>query len=665
MCGIVGMWRHSERDIDTRRFDAVIAALAHRGPDDEGRYHVAGERLHLGHRRLAVLDRSPAGAQPMATDDDALVIVYNGEVYNFVEVRRELVQSGHRFRTDTDTEVLLAAYREWGEDMLLRLNGMWAFAIWDREARTLFAARDRFGVKPFLYRADAGSFAFASELKAFAAMPGVDIRLDAATLAFSPMLMETVGPTLLEGVRSLPPGHLLRVTADGRVQERQWWTTADHLPEIPTTYEEQVEGFRAHLADACRVRLRAEVPLGTSLSGGLDSSSVAAMVHVVGGQEGFTADWQRIFSQGNRGTTQDESVWAAQVGERLGADITWTDPAVDGALAQLQESVLAFEGVHILPLGLWLHYRAMRDHGVVVSIDGHGGDELLGGYARFTERARRRALRVAEPRSWADYARTTLGLRGAPDTWERRRALLREDLTAMVDPAENLAALRAHPTISHIRARLLRLRPVVPSLGGVMAGAQELGERAAALSERRVRIRREAGDLSPLATLLYESFHFDTLPSILRNFDRLSMASGVEIRSPLLDWRLVTFATALPDRARIGGGFTKRILRDAVSGLLPEAVRLRTDKKGFASPMGHWLASGLGDRAVDVVDDASFMDRDAWNGTAIRDRIVAAHARADWDALKTDWQFVQSELLLRGLKEVAARADAAEGLRGR
>jgi asparagine synthase (glutamine-hydrolysing) len=390
MCGIVGLWCFGTSDVAPQRFRSVVRSLAHRGPDGEGAFHDVEARLHLGHRRLAILDPTPAGAQPMSTDDGDLVIVHNGEIYDFVELREELEGLGHRFRTDTDTEVLLAAYREWGEGMLGRLNGMWAFAIWDRAHRRLFAARDRFGVKPFLYHRGAGLFAFASELKAFAALPGFTPALDAATLVLNPMEMETVGPTLLEGVRSLPPGHLLVVDADGRIQERRWWSTADNLPDVPRTYGEQVEAFAELFADACRIRLRADVPLGTSLSGGLDSSSVVAMVHAVGGQQGFTADWQRVFSQGHLGSDQDESVWAAKVADRIGVPITWTDISVEEELDRLEDSVLAFEGVHFLPLGVWSHYRSLREHGVLISIDGHGGDELLGGYARFPKAMRQR-----------------------------------------------------------------------------------------------------------------------------------------------------------------------------------------------------------------------------------------------------------------------------------
>jgi asparagine synthase (glutamine-hydrolysing) len=656
MCGIIGLWNHGRDDVEPSRFRAAVGALAHRGPDGEGVFHDPEVRLHLGHRRLAILDPTSAGAQPMASDDDGLIIVYNGEVYNFPELRRELQATGHRFRTDTDTEVLLAAYREWGEGMLERLNGMWAFVIWDRRNRILFGARDRFGVKPLLYSADGDRFAFASELKGFAAMPGMPLELDAATLAFSPMVMETVGPTLLRGVRSLPPGHLFRVEADGRVGERAWWSTAEHLQDVPRDYDDQVERFRELLEDACRVRLRADVPLGTSLSGGLDSSSVVAMIHRIGGQQGFTTDWQRIFSQGNLGTTQDESVWAARVAAHLGTGVTWTDVSVENELARLEESVLAFEGVHILPLGLWSHYRSVREHGVKISIDGHGGDELLGGYPRFTDAMRRRSLMRFRPHSWARYAAATSDHTG---TSIPASQLCRADVRKLLDPRALGTRTREHPRFLELRGALSGALPLRTASGGIAAAPDDLAERTVAVARRLRGLQRETRGLTPLGAMLYAAFHHGILPSILRNFDRLSMASGVEIRSPLLDWRLVTFALALPDAARISDGWTKRILRDATTGLLPSDVRFRRDKMGFSSPMLDWLGRGLGDRAVEIVSDDGFLSRPTWDGPAIRDRVVRAHRGRDWSAVKTEWPLIQAELLMRGLRGLSATTERA------
>jgi asparagine synthase (glutamine-hydrolysing) len=651
MCGIVGVWCHDRPDLTGNRFRRIVDTLAHRGPDGEGVFHDPESRLHLGHRRLAILDLSDAGAQPMATDDGEVTIVYNGEVYDFLEVRSDLESRGHRFRTDTDTEVLLAAYREWGEGMLGRLNGMWAFVLYDRRAGLLLGARDRFGVKPLLYRHADGMFAFASELKAFAAIPGVPIELDAATLAFSPMEMETTGATLLRGVRSLPPGHLVRVTADGRVQERQWWRTVDHLGEVPGDYGVQVDMLRGLLEDACRIRLRADVPIGSSLSGGVDSSAVVAAVHRVGGQAGFTADWQRIFTQGNPGTDQDESRWASRVADHLGIPLTRTDVAVEHELEDLERSILEFEGIHVLPLGLLSHYRSIRAHGVTISIDGHGGDELFGGYPRFLEAMRRRALLTARPWMWSRYAAATV-------TTDGRTApvgpLLRADARGAVSPSELRRTLRERPTTMLLRTRLRRIAPLRPPSGGVLAGPDDLAERSTALAERLRQVNAEARGLGPLGSTLYVAFHHGILPSILRNFDRLSMASGVEIRSPLLDWRLVTFALALPDAARIGDGYPKRILRDAMVGMLPDEVRLRRDKKGFAPPMLDWLSRGLGDRAREVTEDVRFVGRSMWDGHAIRSRVRAAHAQQHWSAIKAEWPFIQAELLLRGLERIGS-----------
>jgi asparagine synthase (glutamine-hydrolysing) len=657
MCGIVGLWCHARPDISGPRFDAAVDSLAHRGPDGRGTFHDADVRLRLGHRRLAILDTTPLGAQPMESPDGRFAIVFNGEIYNFVELRTELETGGRRFRTGTDTEVLLAGFAEWGEQMLLRLNGMWAFVIWDRDRRELFASRDRFGVKPLLYRSTATSFAFASELKAFAALPDAPLSIDAATLAFSPMAMETVGATLLEGVRALPPGHALVIGSDGRRREWSWWTTVEHLPVVPASHQEQVEGFREIFADACRVRLRSDVALGTSLSGGLDSSSVLAMVHREGGQQGFTADWQRAFTQGYPGSAQDESAWARRVAGHVGTTITWTSLDLAHELENLAESVLAFEQIHMVPLGLWRHYRTMRDHGVVVSIDGHGGDELLAGYPRFVEAMRRRALSRGAMRDWLQFEEVSSGLRaGGPRS---RRDTLRADVRSILGPsaivAGGRAKLRRIPALAAARRRFSGAH----TTDGIVAEWGAVDALAEALDARAQTLRRQSEHLGPLGSLLYVAFHHDTLPSILRNFDRLSMASGVEIRAPLLDWRLVTYAFALPDRARIDDGRTKAVLRAAMAGLLPDDVRLRRDKKGFASPLEEWLEAGLGDVALEVVHDPRFVARELWDGEAIRARVARMRANNDWSGLRSDWPYIQTELLINGLEQVAAASRAS------
>jgi asparagine synthase (glutamine-hydrolysing) len=336
--------------------------------------------------------------------------------------------------------------------------------------------------------------------------------------------------------------------------------------------------------------------------------------------------------------------------------VTWTDVSVEQELDRLEESVLAFEGVHILPLGLWSHYRSLREHGVMISIDGHGGDELLGGYPRFADAMRLRSLAQFRPGSWARYAAATSDRMGAPIPVAQ---LLRADAEELLDPRALRTRLREHPRFLALRGALTGALPLRAAPGGIVAASDELAERTVAVAGRLRGLQRETSGLSPLGAKLYVAFHHGILPSILRNFDRLSMASGVEIRSPLLDWRLVTFALALPDSARIGDGWTKRILRDATTDLLPREVRFRRDKLGFASPMLDWLGRGLGDRAAEIVSDDGFLSRPTWDGPAIRDRVVRAHRGRDWSTVKTEWPLIQAELLMRGLRGVSATAERA------
>jgi asparagine synthase (glutamine-hydrolysing) len=272
MCGIAGIWQLDGQRVERTTIERFISALAHRGPDGEGVLKEDEGRLALAHRRLAILDLSAAGDQPMRSPSGRYDITYNGEIYNFLELRAELEQHGFRFRSDSDTEVILAAFERWGPDCLPRFNDMWSFAIWDRLWRSLFLARDRFGVKPLYVLIGARRFAFASELKAFLHLDGFDPV--AETQALQARLAGNFSDhVLLRGVESVPPGHYLEVTTKG-TRRRRWWNTLDHLVSVPQDLATQAEEFRELLFDACRLRVRSDVPVATSLSGGLDSSSV-------------------------------------------------------------------------------------------------------------------------------------------------------------------------------------------------------------------------------------------------------------------------------------------------------------------------------------------------------------------------------------------------------
>lgn len=539
MCGLVGLWNF-RGPIDPAELDRFTDALAHRGPDGRGT-HVDGS-FALGHRRLAILDLSEAGAQPMSyggADGRRYWIAYNGEVYNFLELRRELAARGHAFRTQTDTEVILAAYAEWGADCLHRFNGMFAFALWDSVERQLFLARDRFGVKPLYFGMIGATLAFASEIKAFLALsqftPAMNQKV-AAAAAENPLGIEGAGTeTIMAGVFRLPAGHTMTVTAAGSSRFVRWWATLENLPQVPPRYDDQVAAFRELMIDSVRLRMRSDVPIGTCLSGGLDSSAIAStMAHIAertGAGERAAKEWRHAFVATFPGTVLDEAQFARTViGHIAAVPHVWTFNQ-DAALELVLSSVWATEEINAgINVPVWAIYREMRRAGVLVSLDGHGGDEVLGGYTWYLD-------------------------------WP----------------------------------------------------AREVNQR------------------------LQDDINANVLPAILRNYDRAAMAHGVEVRMPLLDWRVVTFAAALPVEAKMGGGYTKRILRDAMRGIMPEEIRIRRQKIGFNAPMMEWFNSGFAPVMRQVFAHPLWRSSPHWNAPELTAEIERRVAARSWSM--NDWGF--------------------------
>jgi asparagine synthase (glutamine-hydrolysing) len=533
MCGIAGIYSFKDA-IGQKQIDSFTDTLAHRGPDGRGTY--LDGNLALGHRRLAILDLSEAGRCPMeylAPDGRRFLITYNGEVYNFLELKRELEALGHRFRSLSDTEVVVAAWAQWGKQALFKFNGMWAFAIWNCQERTLFLCRDRFGIKPLYYAGYNNSIAFASELKSFLALdgfhPALDQELAPKVLGNSYAYEGSTQDTIMAGVKRLPGGCSLTVSGTGQAELSRWWETREHLPEIPARYEDQVQRFRELLLDAVTIRMRSDVPLGSCLSGGVDSSAISStMAHLhrqkLGDLTRSPADWQRAFVATFPGTAIDERIFAEQVVRHTGSKpLYWVFDQEEG-VHRVLDSVWSMEDVYGgLAVPVLCLYQEMRKAGVYVSLDGHGGDELLCGYTWYLD-------------------------------WP----------------------------------------------------------------------------MSQVNENLYRDFHQTLLPAILRNYDRCSMASGIEVRMPLMDWRLVTFAFALEARAKIGEGFTKRILRDAMAGIMPESIRRRTAKIGFNSPMIEWFNGGMVPLIEKVVRHPLWLESPFWDGPRQRDEILSRCRAKAW-----------------------------------
>jgi asparagine synthase (glutamine-hydrolysing) len=667
MCGVTGYWAYSSHDLAEAVFAAFTHSLAHRGPDGFGIEHFPEVRLWLGHRRLAILDLSERARQPMSYAEGRYWLTYNGEVYNYTELREELRGLGHRFISDSDSEVILAAYAQWGQDCQLRFNGMWAFAIWDAQERRLFLSRDRFGVKPLYYSDHAGAFVFASELKAFLTLPWVDGAFDPEIVAETLTNIngqEATPYTLLPGVRRLPAGHSMVVEADGSIRINTWWKTLDHLPRPRRSLKEQAEEFRALFFDACRLRLRSDVPLATALSGGLDSSAIACTLAELGRRgavEGAPKDWQRAFVACFVGTPYDERQYAEQVIGHTGMVPDYRDVDDHQALKDIERVIFDHEGINFqLYLGAWSIYRAMRCTGIRVSIDGHGSDELVGGYHFYVERAINAAAQSLDQRRYLDLCGVLAGLSGSSTSEPTHAGLLgklRPFARGLLAQLHLLAPLRAAlstcrsllmPAASHGSAMEKLLRPY--------DGPHRLYDEA---SDPRV-----AG-MSPLQAMLFSWFHGLMLPTLLRVFDRASMAHGIEVRMPFMDWQVVTYGFALPETSKIGAGYTKLVLREAMQGILPEPIRLRTNKIGFIAPMQSWACGALKPWLLDLSASRSFIESSVWNGPAARAAVVrAVDGKASIDPV---WPILNAYVLEQSFQVRArsATANSAGCLRSR
>jgi asparagine synthase (glutamine-hydrolysing) len=640
MCAIAGIW--SEEPVSREALAVFTRSMANRGPDGEGYRLEDDGRIGLGHRRLAILDPTPAGRQPMALLGGRYWLTFNGEIYNFIELRRELEAAGYRFQTDTDAEVILAAYAEWGEECQLRFNGMWAFGIWDRAQGSLFLSRDRFGVKPLYYAHVGSRFSFASEIKAFLFLRDFSARVRSELVLSGgrPAAHETH----LENVLTLLPGHSLRLSAPGgdlRIQ--QWWRPYEHLQTVPPKYREQVEVFRDLFTDACRLRLRSDVPIATSISGGLDSSSVLCTLSFLGRR--FTGselarrprDWQTAFFADAPDSWHSDAdrpfahLAIRETGSKPRVMNFWEEPVS----ADIEDYLFQTEGDGgFRNVWSWALYRRMRRDGVSVTIDGHGADEILGGYTR-------------------GIAAELYGGDGF------RRPLRALSLMGTLNGLEQSPLRRLYNYPGLLATWILCSMPFADRIPAVGKLRSALDGTKLIPSPARPEERAALGRLGPLGAALYASVYYRELPRNNWFFDIYSMSHGVEVRMPFLDYRLVCFALSLPDESRVGGGFTKRILRDAMTGRVPDAIRRRRDKIGYARPIDDLFEGPLRSWVREQVNQPSFLTHRSWKGAAIRDSIERG-TRPNWhrvaSAVRKHW-IVESWLTAARSRTVSSLTD--------
>ena len=619
MCGITGLVSLQGAPIDPAVLQRMTDRLAHRGPDGEGFllgwegvagfvHHLVPHtgqwdgrvpvRVALGHRRLAILDLSDRGLQPMPTGDGKCWIVFNGEIYNHRELRTELEGRGYTFRTRTDTEVLLQAYREWGEDCLARLQGMYAFAIWDGDRRCLFAARDRLGIKPFYYATPGGTFAFASEMKSLLVCPGFDAATDDdAVVGFLIHANCDYGErTLLRSVKALPAGYCLTVHAKtGRIDVRQYWQlTPEHANGLRDSV--RLDGLRTLLASTMQSHLMSDVRAGSCLSGGIDSSTVVSLIGKLWREQPDQAtalgDRFLTFTSCWKYPELDERTYADAVARSAGAESHLVFPSAEDfwetfpLMAWHQDMPFA----SISYYAQWSVMRAARDAGVKVLLDGQGGDEVFGGYAKFRYASLASLLRSGRLVRFALEAGAMMG---------------QGDLNYVLDLRRGYRYL---PT------RLRRLLGVDSLLEGVLRTDWDRalgGESTPATRWWRNARAGASGDtgISVMQRIQVDDITMDTLPLLLRMEDRSSMAFSLEARVPLLDHELVDYGISLPDHLKVHNGWSKFAIREVMRGVLPDAVRERTSKLGFAAPDRRWLAHDLRPQVTALIEDSMRCER--------------------------------------------------------
>ena len=610
--------------------DRMCRRIAHRGPDDQGTM-VEGAAA-LGMRRLSIIDLA-GGHQPMSGCDPRVSIVFNGEIYNYRELRRELESRGHRFHTNSDTEAIIHAYEEFGADCVERLRGMFAFAVWDAGRHALFVARDRAGKKPLFYTVTReGTFVFGSELKSLLEHPGV--RREVNHEAIDSYLSFGYVPdplSIFRGVHKLPPGcHL--TFADGRARVHQYWDFRFE-PDETRSEEEWLEELRAALDEAVRVRLVADVPLGAFLSGGVDSSAVVGMMARASDRP------VKTFSIGFREDSYDELKYARVAAKAFGTEhhefVVTPDVCalVDELVWHLDEP---FADSSALPT--YMVSKMARAH-VTVALSGDGGDELFAGYTRYAVE-RRRAGFARLPRLVREGLMRPLGRRLPHGAWGRNFVH-----NVALDPFDRY--VEEVSVFTRLNKPSLYTEEFRRTLGGTDATARF----------REYAARVSTGE--PLDSLLYLDSKTYLPGDILTKVDRMSMAASLEARTPLLDHKLIELVGRIPARLKMRGPETKHLFKRAVAGLVPEEI-LHRPKQGFGVPIQQWINQELRSRMRETLSDARTRAR-GYTDTAYVSLLLDEHERGRRDHAMELWALFVMELWHRAFVDAKPSATSREG----
>ena len=593
MCAICGIFNHtnSAYEVAEETILKMRDIMTHRGPDGKGIYLSSDRKLGLGHRRLSIIDLSEAGNQPMSNEDGTIWIAYNGEVYNFYEIREELEKRGHQFKSRTDTEVIVHSYEEWGEDCLHQFRGMFAFALWDERKNKLFLARDRLGIKPLYYTEVNGNFIFASELKGILASGLVQRDIEPQGLHHYLSFYSVPAPyTLIKGVKALPSGHKL-VVEKGRVRIEKYWELEAYSP-LQMDEEEIKERLRELLEESIRYRLISDVPVGAFLSGGVDSSLI------VGLMSQYTSEPLKTFSIGYG--PEDELSYAKIAAERFGTEHFEIVLSGKDLLEDLDKVIWAIDQPSGDGINSYFVSKITSQH-VKVALSGLGGDELFAGYMQlFLPLKYRRMFKVWQrlPLSVRKAMISSVGILPLMTSFKRK---IQFGLEFLEQPFYRMRVLYSEQE----KKKLYH-----PEFQQMLAFAEPPEDYV------QKHIAKEDSDflaeLSRIDLSLYMRY------TLLRDTDAMTMVHSLETRVPLIDHKLVEFAYRIPSRLKVHKGRSKYILTETVKDILPMDI-IKRKKRGFELPVGTWLKNELKPVCDEVLSGEAARKRGLFNPASIRE----------------------------------------------
>jgi asparagine synthase (glutamine-hydrolysing) len=607
MCGIAGIVSKNTRLVSKQRIEKATACLTHRGPEQEGFYTDAKQTAVLGHRRLCIIDLSNAAAQPMHYLN-RYHIIFNGELYNFIELRNELKNKGYHFNSQSDTEVIVAAFAAFGKDCLPRFDGAFAFAIWDEQQQELFAARDRFGEKPFFFFYDGEQLAFASEMKALWSME-IERKVNIAMLYNFLSIDYTTNPfnsqeTFFQNIHKLPTASFLTYSlAKEQVQIEKYWEVH---PSIITNISEEdaIEQFKNLFAESIRKRLRSDVAIGTSLSGGLDSSAVVAFCD----KQAADHYTHKCFTASFKNFERDELQYAQQVAKQFSLEHYVVEIGDDDVVSVMQKLIRQQEEpvVSASAIAQYKVYETAKQNGVTVLLDGQGADETLAGYHKYfkwywLELYRQKKL----GKSGELKAAKALGIKESFGLKNKIASLVPELATALLQTQKAKQAFHHH----------------------------DLNRELAFSNKRNLYYSTPAH--FDLNSALYFNTFTNGLEELLRMADRNSMANAVEVRLPFLSHQLVEFLFTLPPQYKIHQGWTKWILRKSVEDILPNEITWRKDKVGFEPPQKKWMENKIVQQEIQKAKEV-LVQNNILSPSALKKKIQPHDAHA---AENRDWKY--------------------------